>query len=182
MTDLKTKIFIATSLILFILCFGWGANSDSEGALKDKSSQIKAKTVQTEKQVSIEDKAKSKKVLEYRYNPLGRPDPFKPFISPGALKGMGAGFPLSPLQKFDINQLKLVGIIWGIKDSRAVFEDSAGKGYIVSRGTLIGRKGGKVDKIEEGKIIIKEKKVDYLGRIRKKIVIVKLRKLEGERK
>lgn len=43
------------------------------------------------------------------------------------------------LSEFGIDELKLVGIITGIPDARAMLVDPQGKGHVVQRGQLVGR-------------------------------------------
>ena len=67
---------------------------------------------------------------------------------------------LTPLQRYDLAELKLVAIIVAGENSKAMVEDSKGDGYIVSKGTLIGDKFGEVEKIKSNEVIIIEKEVD----------------------
>jgi len=114
--------------------------------------------------------------LEYRYDPIGKPDPFEPFD----FSRIGVFIPTSPLQQFELNQLKLVGIIWGIPDARALIEDPAGKGYIIQRGTKVGKNDGTVIRILADEIVVLEKYEDFFtGKIRTNEVSMKLLKSEG---
>jgi type IV pilus assembly protein PilP len=75
---------------------------------------------------------------------------------------------LSPLERLDLAQLKVVGIIWDIKEPRAMVEDSAGLGYVVKVGTPIGSNEGTVKAIHRNQIVVEEFTVDVYG-VRKKI-------------
>jgi len=115
----------------------------------------------------------------YVYDPTGKPDPFRPFIleikgPPPVIK------PLQPLQRYEISQLKLVGIIWMPETPRAMLEDATGKGFIVSKGSLVGKNDGKVTEIFQDEVIITEKSTDILGET--KIKDIKLRLHEQEAK
>jgi type IV pilus assembly protein PilP len=68
------------------------------------------------------------KASSYIYDPTGKPDPFKPFISEVKRSKEEADKTLQPLQKYEISQLKLVAIIWNIDTPRALVEDSSGRG------------------------------------------------------
>ena len=72
----------------------------------------------------------------YRYDPEGKSDPFRSFIRVNYADGPGAIS--SPLERFDLSQLSVTGIIWGRGEPRALVKDPAGKGYIVGIGTAIG--------------------------------------------
>ncbi len=110
----------------------------------------------------------------YVYDPTGKPDPFKSFIIPK----MARVHRLTPLQRLEISQLTLVGIVWGDKVSKAMVQDPAGKGYILTSGTPVGTKGGTVKQILKGKVVIEEKTRDLLGRVKEKTVELTLRKPE----
>ncbi len=98
----------------------------------------------------------------YHYNPTGKRDPFRsPFLlvleqeTPETVK--------TPLQRFDLEQLKLVGIILKANEYRALIEDSEGLGYIVTKGTPIGLKGGVIKAIESKRVVVEEYETDFYG-------------------
>jgi type IV pilus assembly protein PilP len=84
------------------------------------------------------------------------------------------------LERLDLSQLKLVGIIMSTDSQKALVEESSGKGYIVTKGTYIGRNGGRVTNIQSDRIIIKEEVVDVLGKSKIKKTELKLQKPFGE--
>jgi Tfp pilus assembly protein PilP len=95
------------------------------------------------------------------YNPTGRRDPFRPFtidIHPEAR------VQLTPLQRYELGQLTVVGTVWEVSPPRAMVEDSVGMGYIVTLGTPIGRNGGLVTAIEPRRVIVEERVLDYYGK------------------
>jgi Tfp pilus assembly protein PilP len=89
-------------------------------------------------------------------------DPFKVFFE---LDPSGKKEELTPLERYEISELKLIGII-GSKSQgyRALVEDKAGAGFILTEGTLVGSGGSKVNEIRRDKVIIREKYRDYMGR------------------
>jgi Tfp pilus assembly protein PilP len=70
---------------------------------------------------------------------------------------------LSPLERLDLTQLKVVGVVWDIKEPRAMVEDSTGLGYVVKVGTPIGNNGGTVKVIRRNQIVIEESFDDIYG-------------------
>lgn len=97
------------------------------------------------------------------YNPEGKRDPFVPFLkveSKAARVMMGN---VAPLQRYELGELKFVGLIWGPRGAHALVEDAEGKGYTVTVGTKIGRGGGIVTRITDGEIHVKEEFRDYTG-------------------
>jgi len=70
---------------------------------------------------------------------------------------------LSPLERLDLTQLKVVGIVWDIKEPRAMVEDSTGLGYVVKVGTPIGNNDGTVKVIRRNQIVVEETFDDIYG-------------------
>jgi type IV pilus assembly protein PilP len=105
----------------------------------------------------------------YRYNASNKPDPFKPYLFAGKKQEL-----TSPLQKYDLGQITLKAVIWGVADARAMVEDPTGKGYVVGVGSDIGKNSGKVLKIEDRKVLVRETYVDYTGHETTKDVALKI--------
>ncbi|HJQ83585.1 MAG TPA: pilus assembly protein PilP [Candidatus Binatia bacterium] len=108
------------------------------------------------------------------YDAAGRRDPFRP---PRVGAGQ-TGEPRTPLQRYEIGQLRLVAVIYDTNDPRAVVEDDQKLGYIVKVGTPIGPNGGQVRAIERGRVLISEQAVDYYGERRENEVTMELRTAE----
>jgi Tfp pilus assembly protein PilP len=100
----------------------------------------------------------------YHYALTGKRDPFTPPFSTAAPETVDSNEPKTPLQRFDLGQLKLVGVIWETDEPKALVEDSGGLGYIIMRGTLIGSRGGVVKMIEPKRVIIEEYETDFFGK------------------
>jgi len=105
----------------------------------------------------------------YEYNAAGKPDPFKPFMEtdPALKKKMeeeskkGATLkerPISPLQRAELGQFRLLGIA-GDKNRRvAIVEDGVAKKYYpLFVGTYIGLNEGRVAAILPDRVIVEEK-------------------------
>ena len=78
------------------------------------------------------------------------------------------------MERYDLGQLRLVGVVWHVKEPSAMIEDSVGLGYIVKVGTPIGANDGKVRSIKPNEIIIEETYVDLFGAKKKREVNIKL--------
>jgi type IV pilus assembly protein PilP len=112
---------------------------------------------------------------DYVYDPTGKRDPFQPFIATQTpVLPSGEEVPITPLQKFDISQLKLVAIMVGTGEGKAMVEDSEGKGYIVEKGVYVGRNFGKVKSILKDRVIIEERYKDYMGQVKTKDIVLQL--------
>ena len=100
-------------------------------------------------------------------------DPFRPFVLEVRTKKRDRDN-LSPLERYELHNLKLVGIIWDIPEPRAMVEDTAGLGYVVTIGTPIGRNGGKVKLIEPKEVVVEESFLDFYGTKKTREVKLKL--------
>jgi type IV pilus assembly protein PilP len=78
------------------------------------------------------------------------------------------------LERYDLGQLRLVGVVWHIKEPSAMVEDPVGLGYIVKVGTPMGTNDGKVKTIKPNEIIVEETYVDLFGAKKKREVNIKL--------
>jgi type IV pilus assembly protein PilP len=95
-------------------------------------------------------------------SPTGKRDPFRPSnltLRTNARRREN----VSPLERYELGQLKLVGVIWNSNEPRALVEDSAGLGYVVKVGTPIGASDGIVKAIKQNGITIEEHFVDLYG-------------------
>lgn len=96
--------------------------------------------------------------MAYIYDPSGKRDPFRPLP---AIRGMTlGGQPVEPLEKFDLEQLKLVGILWDTKKPKAMVKDPTGKVHMVYPNTKMGKRNGYIRLIREGEVVVIESIVD----------------------
>ena len=107
---------------------------------------------------------------KYFYRPLGKVDPFAPFIIKEEESPEDFGLddltrkkskrlaamdrllkklrePKTELQRIGISKLTLTAIIKGKSKTWAMVSDQKGRGYKLEKGTYIGKNGGVVDKI-----------------------------------
>ena len=92
----------------------------------------------------------------------GKRDPFRP-ITLNVRTNTRRRENLSPLERFELGQLKLVGVVWNVKEPTALVEDSSGLGYMVKVGTPIGSNDGKVKDVRHDSLIVEEFFVDLYG-------------------
>lgn len=109
-----------------------------------------------------------------RYSSAGRRDPFQPMQLRARAPVTKRPENLSPLERYDVGQLKLVAIIWNTKEPRAMVEDAAGLGFIVKVGTPIGANEGKVKEIKPTEVVIEESFTDFYGARKNRAVSMKL--------
>jgi type IV pilus assembly protein PilP len=108
----------------------------------------------------------------YSYNPLGKTDPFKPFIEDEimAMKRQEAAAKkvvssIYPLQKMDVDKFRIVGIAGDQNRRVAMAEDTAKKYYPLVIGTHIGLNNGKVIEILPDRVIVEEYEAKKAKRI-----------------
>lgn len=120
------------------------------------------------------------------YNPEGKLDPFEPLFKKEVVsldvgkKKIKRRKPLTPLERVNLSQLTLVGIIQAPSGNRALVQESSGKGYVVKKGTYIGTNSGKIVQILKDRIIIEEESEDIYGKISIVKKPLKLQKPPGE--
>jgi type IV pilus assembly protein PilP len=118
------------------------------------------------------------------YKREGRNDPFVPFLTnrakiatpdPGVIEEELVG-----MRKFEPGQLTLVAIILAGKEGMAMVQDPAGQGYVIRKGTKIGRTGV-VEDIIPNRVIVQNVTYTRAGDKRFNRVDMLLKK-EGEEK
>ena len=121
----------------------------------------------------------------FEYILENRPDPFVPFLSEKAAtvnvdmnEVIDKKEPLSGMQLFEPGQLTLVALMQKGSEDIAMVEDFTGKGYVLTEGIKIGRRGVVKD-IATNSVLIEETAVTRAG---KKIIteVMMILKKEGE--
>jgi len=117
------------------------------------------------------------------YDPAGKEDPFEPLIKETPkVKSESEEYvhtdPKGPteLEKIDLSQLKLTGIILAASGNKALVREASGRGHVISEGTPIGIHRGRVAGVLKDRVIVKEKMEDLGGRFFFKETELKLNK------
>ena len=157
------RLWCWIGIALFFLLTGCaGEGPPATAPPKEKAPLVEKKKASPLK-VGEKKEPDNKEEKEYAYDPAGKPDPFKPFFQLAPARDARRSIPLTPLQKFELSQLKMVAILFNTEGGLALVEDSAGKGYFVKTGTAIGKNNGRVVKILKDKVIVEERYEDILG-------------------
>ena len=127
----------------------------------DRVSKTKVSDLKKNKDVEIVDITKRKS--NYRYSAVGKKDPFRSYFGDVASLTKQKEI-VSELQNFDISDLRLTAIIWGVTEPRVVIVAPDGKSYVVKTGSFVGKNWGKISRILPDKIEIVETYKDPLGR------------------
>jgi len=162
---LSLPVGILVAVTLFAGAFG----CSKEPALPQQVVKRQAPKPEEKAPAAPAAEVKAKKVEQVAlYDPLGKRDPFVSFIKVEEREKTGRGATaLPPLQRYDLGELKLVGVIWTKQGARGLVEDAEGRGYSVTLGTRIGRSGGVVSRITGKEIFVKE---EFVGNRGEKIV------------
>ncbi|GLI54215.1 pilus assembly protein PilP [Thermodesulfovibrio yellowstonii] len=128
--------------------------------LFNKNSKHKEIVQQFVKKQSIQTNLQEITFPTYSYDAQKLRDPFAPLIVKREERKKGA----SPLESYDIEELKLTGVAKDKKGSLALIQAPDGRFYIVRENDRIGFSGGKVIRILKDGVEIKEdnRKLKYL--------------------
>ena len=174
MSDALKSILVL--LVFFLVSCGEGTIPTS---VPPRGKPLSAEKKKVEPRKVEEQKEVEKKVeTEYAYDPTGIGDPFKPFIQITPARRSQKNVFLTPLEKYEISQLKLVAIISTPEGNVALIEDSTGKGYFLKKGTGIGKNDGKVKRILKDKVVIEETYEDVLGKTKTNEISLYLHRVE----
>ena len=182
-------LHILTLIILFTLqiTFIAGCGSDDHKPeiknIPPKKNKVNKKETAATTEIEAEKTIDNDTVKKYFYDATGKPDPFVPLITEIRPKRKTTDKkiidgPLTPLQKYKIEELQLVAIIKSGDKLSALFEDMDEFGYIVNENTLIGSNGGVVKKITPDKVIIEEEIYNSSGELEKNIRSIKIQSKE----
>ena len=158
----RVGLCIISVLAFCLLC--WGCSKEQTAAPQPtyvkKTPATKPAPVRPEAKQS--DEAAPEK---YIYNGVGRRDPFEnPLrLAPGGSEDEET---LTPLQRVELGQLRLVGVIIGRGEPAAMVVGPDGKAYILKKGAKVGKNNGVVVGIDAQGVKIKEKYVDFSGEVR----------------
>ena len=111
----------------------------------------------------------------YSYDPQSRRDPFQPLTK--AIKEK-VQLDVPPLQRYQLSDVKILGIIWGGYGYYGLIQTPDGKGYTVKEGMLMGTNNGVIKAISDKAIIVSEPTIDFTGKKIEKEVELLLRPKE----
>ncbi len=164
-------------LLLAVVLSHVPAWAGQKNKLKNKPEIIEELT--PEKLASLDNQ----KIL-YTYDSLGRKDPFRPFVDFSQIERSiptETGRPLTPLEKYALNQFRLVGIILaGDMHNYALVEDPESVGHTVHRGDRIGNASGYVKEIKLNEVVIEEPYIDIFDKQQTRTISIRLRDIDEE--
>lgn len=148
--------------VIMITALGCGGGSSPTPADHKTVQPVVVKTKPVPEAVSPKAEEKPEEnTPEFRYLPANRRDPFISILV--TTEGRRSLENLPPLQRTQIDDLRVIGIIWGGYGLSAMIQTPDGKGYSIRRGTLIGPNRGRVIRITKRFVMVEEKYMDIFG-------------------
>ena len=166
-----TLIFIICMLLPFGGCGKETVTVKETGAKKAQAPQA------TENQPQAAEEKGPVQERYYAYDQQGRRDPFLSLIEitkKKPPKKEGA----SPLESFSVDEIKVLAIASDPQESYALILLPNRKAYTIKKGMTLGLQNGKVEKITEDTVVIREFVKDYRGNTVPKDTVLKLHKGE----
>ncbi|MBW2504175.1 MAG: pilus assembly protein PilP [Deltaproteobacteria bacterium] len=163
---------VLTNLILLGALIGCAEDSPPTQPYKSKST-AKAPTKKVAPPTHVENSVSEIMNEKFVYRSEGRRDPFVPLTE--IRKPIGrSDEPLTPLQRFELDQYRLMGVIVGKGASKAMVKSPDGKAYILTKGLKIGKNEGIIIDINDNTIRVEEKYYDFSGNVRSNIQELKV--------
>ena len=170
---------LATACLAFII-INYGLNDSQifeKSVMPPKKAQIQNKTVPQTIKPSLGAQDQQKNIhpkspdTHKKYDAKEHINSFKPLYEdkPDAFKvrkPRRSRLPRTPLERIDISQLTLVGIVVSADGNKALLESASGKGYVVKEGDYIGTHSGKIVGIRKDRIVIEEEMEDGTGGVK----------------
>jgi type IV pilus assembly protein PilP len=169
---------LLVALPLVLACFGCSKKNEQPQAPAPKPAQVKPAAPAAAVQKQLSSASAGAKQLDFH----NRTDPFKPFAPVVAAPQPGAAAParpagdLLPIQSYETSKFKVVGIIAGLTENRALILDPNGKGYTVQAGMPIGDSNGRISRITASSVEVVESFKDDKGKTRKRTIVLSLAK------
>ena len=138
------------------------APPDQEEAPQVAAAQAAAAPSEDDKFFQIEDVSLNPFVYD---SSQSRRDPFRSPRSKSrriaaTVEGEDGGGPentvLLPLQQFDVSELRLIGIIWGVDEPQAMVMDPKNTTHMIRVDQRVGRNSGYVSSIRENEVVVIE--------------------------
>lgn len=172
-----------TYLIIGVfICVCLAACAEEETPSTGQATQVKsqppAKSVAPPKEAAVAKE--EKKEDQFVYVSEGRRDPFMPLsrIKKPVVNEVDEE-PQTPLQSYDVAQYKLIGVIVGMGDPKAMVVAPDGKSYVLAKGIKIGKNNGVIIDITSESVSIQETYYDFSGNVIENIQEITVPRREG---
>tara|TARA_Y100001968_G_C19066972_1_gene576466 strand:+ start:119 stop:664 length:546 start_codon:yes stop_codon:yes gene_type:complete len=152
---------VSKFLRLLVFIFGSTGLAAGVGCIEEEPwdpNQYRAKPKAKKKTQEAEEvKNDDLIVRQFSYNPVGKRDPFRSYLSVVEEEGnQKSERLLEKTEAFELDQYKLVALISGTSQPRAMVEDPKNEGHIVRIGSRLGKNGGRITRISNNSIVVVE--------------------------
>jgi len=150
-----------------LLC---GCDDDS-GLYQASKRRKKSKKKQASQEPAVVEIVKAKE--SFTYSPVGKRDPFRSYLADlSQAQTVVKKRNVAPTEEFEISQYRLVGVISGTSQPRALVEDPGARGHTLRIGSKLGKSGGRVTRISSaGIVVVEEYRAPTGERVRQTIVV-----------
>lgn len=132
------------------------------------------------KEKTKKPKAKGAEVdPDYVYSPVGKRDPFRPYLDRTRPPSDQVDPSCGPLCTWELEQLRVVAVVSGMASPVAMVEDPRGRGYVVRRGSSIGKQNGRVTEILRDRLVVTEMQRVGSGQLTPSVTELPLRSSKG---
>jgi len=177
-TLFNKRILVALlSGLLFVGC-GEDVQKTSTSTTRAAKKEDKKKTVVEPPE---EENGEEEEESVYTYIPDGKRDPFRSLLDIQRPVAPEQEEPLTPLQRVELQQLALLGVVVGLEEPKAMVLAPGGKSYILKKGTKVGKNNGKVIDINSEGVFIEETYYDFAGQVKTNTKSLKLPSREGDK-
>jgi len=167
------------ALAFLLACFLCLAGCGNDRPAK-KVKKVAPKVVAQKIKANVVDEPQDEPLEEiYSYVAEGRRDPFASLLKIREPLNDQAE-PETPLQRFGLKELRLIAIVLGQSEPRAMVVAPDKKAYTLIAGVKLGRNNGHVVEITENKVVVEERYRDFSGALRTELKEIALPQGEGE--
>lgn len=161
------QLGIAALAATGLVCACSDEKADIQPTKRNGSTQSTNRQHAAEAEANAEPEKAAPK-LQYSYSSVGKRDPFRSYLADlDESDEREKERRLEETERYELDQFRLVGIIAGTAQPKALVEDPTGTGHTLRIGSRIGRNGGRVTRIfdtDEGSgIIVTEEFRDPTG-------------------
>lgn len=158
-----------TRWCLYLFCavfFMVGCSEEaSTPSAPNKSAAVKPPPAKQVAPPEVKEDVKKEEPAEFVYVIKGRRDPFVPLTLIRRPIEKENQEPETPLQSYDLPQFRLIGLIVGRGEPKAMVVAPDGKSYLLSKGLKIGKNNGVILDINSESIVVEEKYYDFSGNV-----------------
>ena len=170
---------LTTLILTSLLVIGLSGCTEEPAPAPAKPQAVAKPPAKTVPAPVVEETQEEQVEPQFVYRAEGRRDPFLPLVAIKRPVGPAVDEPLTPLQQYEIEKYRLIGVIVGMGEPRAMVVAPDGKSYILKKGIKIGKNNGVVLSITRETIQVEEKYYDFSGSVRTNIQDIVVPKREG---